>query len=160
VFRHHGICRFDPDTESPDFAVMHCPVPSSGYFSTLGRANIIDIWFEDPHHVRPGSTRFLNNLPPPYIPWTGEVTAWLRACHWEAGAKEKRQWKHDFDAAQADKEQKEAQEEAAYIQKGEIKYQQRLFDKLSRDDEREFLARARGQYKDPKKPFVDQRGNV
>jgi hypothetical protein len=154
VFYHHGIARWDP-RQRGDVGVLRAPVPQAGYGSSFGPANVIDRWFEDINHVRPGTKRFANNLPPPFIPWTDAILRWLRECHWEASTKEKREFVERLEEEKKEKAQKEAAEEAAYIQKNEFAYQQRLYDQLSVDDEKEFRARSMGQHKEDKNPFVD-----
>jgi hypothetical protein len=159
VFFHHGIARWDREQKG-DMGVIRAPAPVAGYGSRFGPANVIDRWFEDITHVRPGTKRFANNLPPPFIPWTDAILAWLRACHWDAATKEKREFVERIEEERKEKEQMAVANEAAYIQKSEIGYQKRLFDQLTADDEREFMARSTGQYKEDKKPFVDHGGGL
>lgn len=162
VFMHHGIARFDPQQQQdPNWNVLNAPAPTSGYGSDFGPVNIIDRWFEDVNHIRPGTKRALNNLPPPFIPWTTQVLSWVRACHWEAATKEKREFVEHLEKERERRAREAATEEAAYIQRNEFAYQKRLYDQLGPDDEKEFRARAAGLVGPEKKPFVHiQKGDA
>ena len=162
TFKHFGVARFDPDPESLENinpSIVNLPKPTVGPLARLGPANIIDIWFENPDMVRPGTPRWLNNLPPPTVYPGTWILPVARESYWDADAETKKRVQAQRDAEEEEKKVK-AQEfrdaEADYVNQGEAQYRQKLYDQLSPEDEREFLARRAGTYKEDARPFVDQ----
>jgi hypothetical protein len=155
TFCHHGVARYGENTP-PDPRIVHCPRPSNGAGADYGPATFVERWFQNSDHVRPGTVRALNNLPPPFIAFTEWVVRWCEETYWESTAAEKAEL-HQKQEDEAHKQVEKESEEAAYRQKGEAAYQKRLFDQLGPDDEREFLARRAGIYKEDPKPFVHVR---
>lgn len=155
TFLHLGFCRYDPNAQ-PDQAVLNAVKPQSGRMARWldeFRPNVVGRWFENPAHVRPGSKRALNNLPPPFIPWGSWVFGWARETFWEASAREKRELMKKQDEERA-KERETETNEAGYRLKHDASWLQRLQDKLGADDYREYVARMNGTYEEPKTPFV------
>jgi hypothetical protein len=161
TFRHFGVARFDPSPEDPENinpTIVNLPKPTVGPLAKLGPANIIDIWFENQDMVRPGTPRWLNNLPPPTVYPETWILPMARESYWEADAETKKRVRAQQDAEAEDakiKAQEERDAEADYVNKGEAQYRQKLYDQLSPEDEKEFLARRAGLYKEDAKPFAD-----
>lgn len=157
IFRHHGVARYDRH-RMPDPAVRGALAPVHGYFARFPgdrKPNVIERWFENKDHIKPGSIRARYNLPPPFILWGTWVRSWVEETYWAASTAEKRRYMAEHgEEARAAKERQAAEEEAAYIQKGEAAYQKRLKDSLGPADEKEAIGRQTGQWQEPPKPFV------
>lgn len=152
TFHHHGVGRWDPDA-IPDPEIVKAIKIQRGYGSDF-RANIVERWFQNADHVRPGTVRFANNLPPPFIPWGAWVLRWVMETCWQASAEEKKRFKAEQDRKEQgalEERHRKIDEEADYVNQGEARYRKDLVDKLSEQDWKELVARQSGQFDDRKR---------
>lgn len=155
TFHHHGVGRWDPDAE-PEHEIVNATRIQSGFGSDF-RANIVERWFQNVDHVRPGTVRFANNLPAPYIPWGAWVLTWVMETCWQADSEAKKRYVKEKDREERDateKRQADLNAEAAYVDRGEANYRKDLADKLSEQDWKELVARQTGGFDDrPRKAY-------